>query len=271
MKASTDRSGVRNMRENIPRRVIVILQPSIFNKPVMNETLTKVDRSPVTVADYSTQAVINMILRHALLDGWCVGRDDIIDIHVFRLVDAWTMGLLRSGQYAVCLALIVDGEVVLGIIGSPNLPVNNAEPHGSKGCMFVAVAAQGAEQAATTLSGTNPTSLTIPLVAPGTLNLLGSVEAAYSDLAFNNRVSEVLSITRAATQMDSQAKCYCPARGDGGVYVRMLTRARYKEKICDNAPGTVLPLDFGPGRNLGENYGVLAAVQNAQAEEKERA
>jgi len=37
----------------------------------------------------------------------------------------------------VCLALIVDGQVVLGVIGCPNLSVKSAEPDGPKGCIFV--------------------------------------------------------------------------------------------------------------------------------------
>lgn len=57
-----------------------------------------------------------------------------------------TKGFLRGGQYAVCLALIVDGKVVLGVIGCPNLPVESDYPDGPKGCIFVAVKGQGAEQ-----------------------------------------------------------------------------------------------------------------------------
>ena len=69
------------------------------------------------------------------------------------LIGRWTLdpidgtkGFLRGGQYAVCLALIVDGQVVLGVIGCPNLPVKSAEPDGPRGCIFVAVKGQGAEQ-----------------------------------------------------------------------------------------------------------------------------
>ncbi|KIK95870.1 hypothetical protein PAXRUDRAFT_826563 [Paxillus rubicundulus Ve08.2h10] len=330
------------------------LTSSVFNKLVRNETLTKDDKSPVTVGDYSAQAVVNTVLSRAFPADPIVGEEDANELRQKsgealkhrivelanealtadlgigemaewglgpgqertpeELMDAidhgsdpggplgrrWTLdpidgtkGFLRGEQYAVCLALMVDGEVVLGVIGCPNLPVNNAEPDGQKGCIFVAVKGQGAEQ--TALSGANPTPLTIPAVTPGTLNFLESVEAAHSDLEFNNRVSELLNITRAPKRMDSQAKYCCLARGDGSVYLRMPTRAGYKEKIWDHAPGFVLvrecggiitdsrgqPLDFGLGRTLGENYGViaagkdvhadvLAAVQKAQAEEKEK-
>lgn len=34
-----------------------------------------------------------------------------------------TKGFLRGGQYAVCLALLIDARVELGVIGCPNLPL----------------------------------------------------------------------------------------------------------------------------------------------------
>lgn len=57
-----------------------------------------------------------------------------------------TQGFLRGGQYAVCLALIVDAKVQVGVIGCPNLPVDPSNPEGEKGCIFVAVRGQGAQQ-----------------------------------------------------------------------------------------------------------------------------
>ena len=39
-----------------------------------------------------------------------------------------TKGFLRGGQYAVCLALLVDARVELGVIGCPNLPSIPAPP-----------------------------------------------------------------------------------------------------------------------------------------------
>lgn len=57
-----------------------------------------------------------------------------------------TKGFLRGEQYAVCLALIVDSQVQVGVIGCPNLPYDwDASPE-QKGVLFVAVKGQGAEQ-----------------------------------------------------------------------------------------------------------------------------
>lgn len=57
-----------------------------------------------------------------------------------------TKGFLRGEQYAVCLALIVDAQVQLGVLGCPNLPIDWLKPDGEKGCLFVAVRGQGAQQ-----------------------------------------------------------------------------------------------------------------------------
>ncbi len=57
-----------------------------------------------------------------------------------------TKGFLRGDQYAVCVSLIVDSEVKLGVIGCPNLPVDQDDPEGKRGCIFVAVKGHGTRQ-----------------------------------------------------------------------------------------------------------------------------
>lgn len=147
------------------------------------------------------------------------------------------------------------------------------------------------------ISGANPTPLIIPAIPPADLNFLESVEAAHASHSFNDRVSSLLGISRSPLRMDSQAKYGCLARGEGGAYLRMPTGVGYREKIwvwifrciltlsvahgrCqDHAPGSILveeaggivtdsrgePLDFGLGRTLGENFGVVAAGKDAHA------
>jgi 3'(2'), 5'-bisphosphate nucleotidase len=161
-----------------------------------------------------------------------------------------TKGFLRGEQYAVCLALIVDAQVELGVIGCPNLPVDPADPSGTRGCIFVAVRGQGSQQL--TLSGSDPTPLSIPSFAPSTLSFLESFEAAHSSHSFNSRVSELLHIQKPSLvqkppiRMDSQAKYGCLARGEGGAYLRMPTGVGYREKIWVRAyallKGCIVPL-----------------------------
>lgn len=69
-----------------------------------------------------------------------------------RYADVWaldpidgTKGFLRGGQYAVCLALLEDGKPVLGVMGTPNLPLDYKNP-GEKGVLFVTSKGKGAFQ-----------------------------------------------------------------------------------------------------------------------------
>ncbi|KAJ3520345.1 hypothetical protein NM688_g9176 [Phlebia brevispora] len=57
-----------------------MLTASVFNKLVKNETLTKDDKTPVTVGDYSAQAVINTILNRAFPSDPIVGEEDSADL-----------------------------------------------------------------------------------------------------------------------------------------------------------------------------------------------
>jgi 3'(2'), 5'-bisphosphate nucleotidase len=56
------------------------LTTTVFNKLVAGETAIKDDNSPVTVADYSAQAVINTILSRAFPFDPIVGEEDSADL-----------------------------------------------------------------------------------------------------------------------------------------------------------------------------------------------
>ena len=57
-----------------------------------------------------------------------------------------TKGFLRGGQYAVCLGYTVNGEITLGVLGCPNLPCNDMDENGPKGCLFIGEKGLGAFQ-----------------------------------------------------------------------------------------------------------------------------
>jgi len=188
-----------------------------------------------------------------------------------------TKGFLRGDQYAVCVSLIVDAQVKLGVIGCPNLPVDQDGPDGKRGCIFTAVKGHGTRQLS--LSGGNPTPLQLSSsTALSSVFLLESYEASHSSHSLSSAVSSYLSISKPPVRMDSQAKYGCLARSTdgGGVYLRIPTGTGYREKIWDHAPGQLIveeaggivtdsrgePLNFGLGRTLGENYGVLACSKD---------
>lgn len=155
-----------------------------------------------------------------------------------------TKGFLRGEQYAVCLALLVDARVELGILGCPNLPItvpptsSPTDPDsGDKGALFVAVRGQGAHQLPLSPSAPNvPLQLHMPRLSLHDLSFFESVEKAHAALDTNARVAARLGVRAAPVRMDSQAKYAALTRGDGGggVYLRLpVARGSggYQEKI----------------------------------------
>lgn len=193
-----------------------------------------------------------------------------------------TKGFLRGGQYAVCLALVVDGDVKVGVLGCPNLAVDVAEADGAgvvegEGVLISAILGQGAHarplgkgglQDAKSIAMRPVTDLTSAVVCE-------SVEPGHSSKGQNLQISQLLGITKPPVQMDSQAKYGSISRGAGDLYLRLPVRKDYEEKIWDHASGDLIvreaggtvtdvkgkKLDFGLGRTLKNNKGIVAAAK----------
>ncbi|KAG6010919.1 hypothetical protein E4U21_002589 [Claviceps maximensis] len=208
-----------------------------------------------------------------------------------------TKGFLRGGQYAVCLALIVDGQVRVGVLGCPNLPVDDAarltshvgstpdadNDNDSTGVLFSAVDRHGAHSRPLTTGSLSPQAK--PLAMRPVDHLAGatfceSVEAAHSAHDDQAAIARKLGITAPSVRMDSQAKYGSIARGAGDIYLRLPVKATYQEKIWDHAAGDLIVresgghvtdihgkgLDFGVGRTLANNKGVVAAPSAVHAD-----
>ncbi|KAI8375794.1 3',5'-bisphosphate nucleotidase [Blakeslea trispora] len=183
-----------------------------------------------------------------------------------------TKGFLRGGQYAVCLALIVDGIVELGVVGCPNLPVDHQKPEGERGSLFIAIRGQGAFQRSFTNTNEIPIQFA-DITSTEEATFCESVEAGHSSHGDAEEIAKSLGITREPVRMDSQAKYCSISRGDADIYLRLPTSKTYIEKIWDHASGNVLvteaggkvtdihgqPLDFSIGRTLEKNKGVIAS------------
>ncbi len=177
-----------------------------------------------------------------------------------------TKGFLRGDQYAIALALIDDGEVVLGVLGCPNLPNDD----GSVGALFAADRGSCAAQ-----YGDRDVLHPVRVAAPTSLaeaRFCESVESGHSNHDDAARIASLLGITAEPHRIDSQCKYGAVARGDASIYLRLPTRSDYREKIWDHAAGKFVveraggrvtdvhgsPLDFGHGRRLERNVGVIA-------------
>ncbi|GAB7363411.1 hypothetical protein MBLNU230_g3688t1 [Neophaeotheca triangularis] len=203
-----------------------------------------------------------------------------------------TKGFLRGGQYAVCLGLMIDGDVKVGVLGCPNLPVSDAEPltentgadasdAEGKGVLFAAVQNSGATSRPLSkgaLTPETPISMA-PLSRIADATFCESVEAGHSSQSDAAQIANKLGITKPSVRMDSQAKYGSIARGAGDLYLRLPVKKDYVEKIWDHAAGDLIVreaggevtdvegkrLDFSQGRTLSRNKGVIAAPRDVHA------
>ncbi len=274
--------------------------------------VAKSDASPVTVADFGSQALIISDILQAFPDEPVVSEEEastlrqddqvVLREHVVRLVNEitpglnaeqildaidygakpcdfskryWTLdpidgtkGFLRGDQYAVALALVEDGQPVLGVLGCPNLPRDSQNPEQGTGCLFVAVKGQGAYMSS--LDEITKTRIVAASVSqPERAKFCDSVEAAHASHDEHVKIAELLGITTPSYRIDSQCKYAIVARGDASIYLRFIS---YKAWIWDHAAGVIIvqeaggkvsdiygePLDFSAGRRLFDNSGVIA-------------
>ncbi|MDQ8204934.1 3'(2'),5'-bisphosphate nucleotidase [Pelagicoccus sp. SDUM812003] len=183
-----------------------------------------------------------------------------------------TKGFLRGEQYAVALALIENGEVVLGVLGCPNLPIDPADENSEKGCLLFATKGSGAFQAPLSdLDKVSPVKVD-SVAEPSKAVFCESVESGHTAHVRSAAISESLKTEVEPFRMDSQCKYAAVSRGQASVYLRLPTRPGYEEKIWDHAAGFMVlieaggkiadtfgkPLDFSIGRTLKENKGIVA-------------
>ena len=199
--------------------------------------------------------------------------------HAYRALDPidGTKGFLRGQQYAIALALIEKGRVVLGVMGCPNLPVDHNAPLDQADPEGVIYSA--------TNGGAWEHDITDPLASPRRIHAAEfdpnrpiraceSVEAAHSKQDDSARILQALGATGKPARLDSQCKYAVVARGQADVYLRIPTSKTYVEKIWDHAAGMIIatqagavvsditgaPLDFSRGRGLSANRGVVCAA-----------
>ena len=215
------------------------------------------------VADASAEAVCDWIDR---------GRGEPNDsFWTLDPIDG-TKGFLRGDHYAVALAKIEGGRVVMGGLACPRLGARG-ELDGT-GAVYVAVRGKGTW--AGPLDGDGSwTQIRVSdedRVQHG--RLLRSVDAGHTNRGQVDDVSQLLAIEAPAVGLDSQAKYAVLSSGGAEILLRLLSASRpnYRELIWDQAAGAIVleeaggritdldgaALDFSVGRRLENNRGICA-------------
>lgn len=183
-----------------------------------------------------------------------------------------TQGFVRGDHYAVCIALVENGLVELGIVGCPNVADPRSET--GQGSILFAVRDQGCYSVP--LSGPAAGELEPVHVSPGQdptqARFCESVEAGHTWHESTQAVAAALGAPTNPLRIDSQAKFALVARGDAEVYLRVPVTIGRHERVWDVAPGAILvseaggrvtdlaghPLEFQHGLRLFANRGLLA-------------
>lgn len=183
-----------------------------------------------------------------------------------------TKGFLRGEQYAVALGLIDQAQVVLGVLGCPNYPVDSSRPEHGNGCLFYAVKGGGAFMRELE-SGPARAILVDTITESSNARFCESVEKGHASHGVHAEISETLGISNPPFRIDSQAKYAAVARGDASIYLRLSRTSGYREKIWDHAAGSIVveeaggtvtdfgghALDFSCGIRLEKNVGIVAS------------
>jgi 3'(2'), 5'-bisphosphate nucleotidase len=248
-------------------------------------SLEKNDRSPVTIADYGSQALIQRALTEAFPGVRFISEEDA--------------GALRDPKNAALLERLVDhvnrvrpGSAAAEILSWIDSGKADQDPDtfwtldpidGTKGflrgdqyaislCMVISgelqVAALGCPRLDTgkgdgetgvifsavkgsgALQQDTPASAPVPISVSDVTDLTQirfteSVEKAHSSHSDSARIAEHLGIVAEPVRIDSQAKYAAVSRGDGEVYLRLPRDNVYREKIWDHAGGALVAMEAG--------------------------
>ena len=222
---------------------------------VAEDTVEKEDGSPVTVADFATQALICQALGEAFPEDPIVAEEDSQELRenpqlmqrvtgyvnsfiegalsspaVCDLIDLgngevgerfWTLDPIDGtkefpcgGPYSIALALIVDGEVKLGVLGCPNLPQKWDDPQAQQGCLFVAERGKG-----TWLLSLEGKCLKRIHVSQTERRFVDASASTYHDINAHREIAQQVGLITPPIEMYGQAKYGVLAQGEASAYI----------------------------------------------------
>lgn len=242
-------------------------------------TLQKGDKSPVTVADFGSQALVCRVLEEAFPDDPVIGEESASALlaepgagtrervfhHVRQSVpgasDAEILQWIDRGAHDSYVDRYwtvdpIDGTkgflrgdqyaVALALVVG-GIPVVAAlacpslpGPDGTTGVLMRAVRNRGVTCAPLFAEGHERRVVVSGVTRGAEARFCESFDAGHSSHDDSAVVAARLGIVLKPVRMDSQAKYAVVARGDADLYLRLPTRKGYAEKIWDHAAGSLV-------------------------------
>lgn len=302
--------------------VCAVITKNVQDKHI--DAQQKADRSPVTIADYAVQAFVAKAIQDKFPGDILVGEEsgstllkdqNLLNGVVDQLkpfysnansetISQWidrgkgvsgkrfwvldpvdgTKGFLRKMQYVTALALVVDGEVEIGVIGCPNL-----NPDFAKEIPSIDINLQAENNGGVAYAGKGTGAwwqdfkkdseiITLKVSEEKRINQIRIVRSFEDGHTNRGQIENFISIAGIEVEpvrMDSQAKYVLLAGGFAELLLRLPPdeNPNYHENIWDQAPAyrVILesggkmtdllgqPLDFTTGDKLLNNRGIMAS------------
>lgn len=253
-------------------------------RDMVPDAMEKSDRSPVTVADYGSQAIICRALAAAFPNDPIVAEEDAAELRqpemTARLeqVTEFVKAQIPEATPTTVAAWIdhgngaatqrfwtldpIDGTkgflrgdqyaIALALIEDGEIKVGVlgcpalSLGMGAPGLLLTAVRGQGTTLRSLTGGPAQP----VQVVQPGDtarLRFVESVEASHSNQDKQAAVAQAVGITQPSVRMDSQAKYATVAAGEAALYLRLPSPKSpdYREKIWDHAAGAIVVEEAG--------------------------
>ncbi|KAL2612256.1 hypothetical protein R1flu_023948 [Riccia fluitans] len=261
MMAEEDTTGLRGMEKiDLLQRVVA----------AVNDCLQHAEKVGVSPPPRPLGAIdVLKAINKGSAEGGPKGRYWVLDP-----VDG-TLGFVRGDQYAVALALIDDGEVVLAVLGCPNFPLrkqwlvhhhryyriasrlNPPSPNKwHKGLLLtttkgagevimrpLVLNADGSTQWKESQQMATPVSVST-IDDPVEATFCEPFEKANSSHSFTAGLAEHLGLRNRPLRVYSMAKYAAIARGDAEIFMKF-AKTGYREKIWDHAAGVLIVQEAG--------------------------
>jgi 3'(2'), 5'-bisphosphate nucleotidase len=246
--------------------------------------LAKQDKSPVTVADFGSQAIICKALKEVFPDTPIVGEEDSQELRqdvnqeTLTKITSYVQEIIPDATSEQVLDWIdygngnvsnrfwtldpIDGTkgflrqdqyaVALALIedGEVKLGILGCPAltldSGETGFIFVAVKGEGSYKMPVT--GGEMTKLQVVSNEDvSRFRFVESVEASHGDQIQQNAIAKKVGITTDSVRVDSQAKYGIVAAGEAALYLRLPSPKypNYRENIWDHAAGSIVVEEAG--------------------------
>ncbi len=244
-----------------------------------DDSIDKSDKSPVTIADFGSQAVVNYILNKSFKEDILVGEEDsaylrnsensmlkskvcekvktilgeLSDDEILKSIDLGNVKCNFSKRYWTLDP--IDGTkgflrgdqyaIALGLVenGKVVLGVLGC-PNLNSGSIFSAVKGEGSF--VRKLDSSSETRVKVDNIKlPENTVFCESVESAHTAHGRSAEIAKILGVTAEPYRIDSQCKYGAVAQGDASIYLRLPVKKGYQEKIWDHAAGSIIVEEAG--------------------------